>query len=248
MRASLPLGSGRHDHWILVTIALVIAALLLALAPRSAAAFAYLSYGWSFPDSSRITINWMMHEDPQTPIVAPSWAGWDILRRSLNDCGAPARINLETFPRDSGNTHSYSFTDEPTPGAYRYQIVPVNAEHGTTSISQLVCDGCNFGDFSVAVPDNSAPVIVGTLGDGGWAIGVSPCAGSCFEPVYFEGPFVNELRPYADGKTAVRLYGYIGCCSTEGPSMQVDRYVIAPCLDIVPVTRATWGRVKAIYR
>ena len=59
---------------------------------------------------------------------------------------------------------------------------------------------------------------------------------------------VDALRPYADGKTVVRFYGYIACCSVEGPELIVDRYEIGSCDAVVPVRRATWGTLKTHYR
>jgi len=221
---------------------------LLGLAPRVAGAYASLRCVWSFPDTAHVTISWTMAEDPQMPI-GPPFAGWDVQRSSTADCGSPVTINPEMFPRDSGNTRTYVFTDEPPPGVYRYRIVPVNAQRGMALISPYICDNCHHGTFDISVPDLAAPVCVGTIGDDGWTLMVQACPGTCYYSGLIDGINITPaLRPYADGSTVIRLYGYASCCTIEGPVVIWDHFEVGRCLDVVPVKQATWGSLKTLYR
>ncbi len=197
-----------------------------------------------------LSFSWTFYEDPQNPVAHPEWVGYDVMRRSLAQCGSPVRLNASPYPRVPGVTHGYTYTEPPpAPGTtFEYRVVLVDANRQPVTLDPVSCDFCGSASVNWAsCPEFSAPLTQGTLEDLGWALIVQPCGDGCYQSFYFSGPRAVELRPYAGTGTALRLYGSAVCGTVEGCAIDIDHYDLAPC-GPTPVLRASWGRVKAIYR
>ena len=194
------------------------------------------------PDSSYVI--WTTYDVNSDPYAYPDWAGYDVMRRTLPGCDPEVRVNEEIIPRQVGMTHTRYFGDAAPSGTlYEYRVVPVNTDHQLVFIGGGFCSPCNA---FVTCPPLSTPVTVGTLTDFGWALFINPCA--CYPGAYFEGPYANELRPYAGTNTAFRFFGSLGCGTVEGCSLGIDHWELAPGCGIVPTAKRSWGSLKTIYR
>ena len=130
-------------------------------------------------DSSHISFHWTFWEDPRP--IGPEWVGYDVLRRSVAECGPLLRVNDDPFPHVPGAGDSYTYTEvPPTPRTtYEYQVVFVDTKHQQVSRPPLSCDiPCIDRDWA-SCPQYSAPLTEGTLEDWGWALFVHACA--CFQ-------------------------------------------------------------------
>src|SRR5882672_10075313 len=87
-------------------------ACLIALWPAVARAGA-LNASASCADSSHITFAWSFYEDPSNPTGRPEWVGYDVLRRSLTECGPFMRVNAAPYPRTLGASESFTYTEAP---------------------------------------------------------------------------------------------------------------------------------------
>src|SRR5262249_8706017 len=193
-----------------------------------------------------VAVRWTFYEDPAHPTGHPEWVGYDVLRRSLSDCGDFVRVNAEPFARTPGQTESFAYSEVPpaTGTTFQYRVVLVDASRQQLAIIPA-CDLCAPNAW-VSCPELSAPIAQGTLRDQGWALFIQPCAG-CYQSFYISGSRVDELRPYAVAGTVLKFYGRTTCGTVEGCALDLDHYEIAPC-GPTPVALRTWGRVKAIYR
>jgi len=199
---------------------------------------------------SGITFRWDFYEDPNFPTGShPEWFGYDVQRRAISPCSRFVRVNAQPYARTPGVTETFTYTEAPpTSGrTYEYRVVLVDANRQEIPAAQVTCE-CYARNGWASCPEFSAPLTQGTLTDWGWALFVQPCAGSCYDSFYFEGPITDQLRPYAGTGVSVRLYGSGFCGSVEGCAMNVAYYDFAsPCGPTVAL-RSSWGRVKAIYR
>ncbi len=211
-------------------------------------------YGWlsssaSCEDSVRVTLRWTYYYSPSDPYES-EWVGYDVYRRSIDPCSDYVRVNDEPFPRTVGATHSHTFVDEPpaTRQMFQYRIVSVDKNRNQTGVPPWECDPCERSVWA-SCPEFSAPVTHGTLEDGGWALRLTPCPGSCYQSAYVsDGLFMSELRALAGTGTAVEFFGAIGCLSVEGCSVGIEHYEVVDCDVITPVKRASWGSLKLHYR
>jgi hypothetical protein len=213
---------------------------------RACAGFVSASAGCS---GDSLSFRWTFSEDPQFPTGHPEWVGYDVLRRSLAECGPFVRVNAEPFPRVLGATESFTYREAaPAPmTTFEYRLAYVDANRQPVVLGVSACDDCAFALAWASCPQYSAPLTQGTLGDWGWALYVQPTTGTCYESFYFDDPrAVEELRPYAGTGTTIRLFGEGFCGTVEGCGMRVDHYeaVEGP----TPVHRSTWGHLKVIYR
>ena len=198
-----------------------------------------------------ISFSWTFYEDPTHPTGHPEWVGYDVTRRSLPQCGGPVVVTAAPFARVPGITQSFTYTEwPPTPGTtFEYRVVLVDANRQPVYLDPASCDLCGSASVNWAsCPEFSAPLTQGTLLDLGWALLVQPCADGCYQSFYFSGARAAELRPYAGTGTVLRLFGSAVCGTVEGCAINIDHYDIASCGGPTPVHRASWGRVKAIYR
>ena len=197
-----------------------------------------------------------MLEPPSLPPLPPEWVGYDLYRRTFPGCEWPGeRINAEIIPRPPENVHEVTYVDTPpgAAGTHQYTVLFVDAER--RSIRVPSCYDCGldyegrYGAMNFAsCPPGEAPVTIGRIVDWGWALYVHPCQDGCWPGGYFQGePWETELRPFAGTLAMFRFYGGIFCCSVEGPSIGIQRYEPAQC-GPTPVARASWGRLKTIYR
>ena len=220
---------------------------LLSLAGHSLAGV--LSSSASCTDGSNASVQWTFVEDPKHPVDRPDWVGYDLLRRSLSECGPPVRVNDTPFPRVVGTTHGHTFT-EPAPSAgteFEYQIILVDANRQQVSLNGVECD-CGGRVSFTSCPELSAPITQGTIEDWGWTLFVSPCGGAgCYGGFYLEGTWPQELRQYAGTNTVVRFFGRAICGTVEGCALTVDHYELGDC-SVTPGAAVSWGRVKTIYR
>ena len=198
-------------------------------------------------DSSHVTVHWTWYEDPQRPTGHPEWLGYDVLRRSLADCGSFVRVNAEPFVRIPGANQSYAYTEAPPAShtTFKYRVIPVDANRQEVSLGAS-CDLC-AEDGWASCPDFSAPLTQGTLLDLGWALVVEPCVDGCHDSFYFSDPRASELRPYAGTDIALRFYGRAACGGVEGCSLEIDHYDLMPC-GSTPTVRESWGHTKSVYR
>lgn len=192
-----------------------------------------------------VTFTWNFVHAGADSAGPPAWTGWDVMRRRVGPaCDAWVRVTAQPIPRGAGSQQRVH--SEPAPGqqtTYEYKAVPVDAARQPVELVQCVpCVGFDW----VSCPGLSAALTVGTLTDWGWALAVQPCVGSCYEPFYFEGAMVAQLRPYVGTGTVLRLYGLARCGTVEGCSMIVTGYDIGGCAP-TPVSGVSWGRIKSMY-
>ncbi len=228
---------------------------LVILASLSAPARAGLLSTYATCDGSdNITVQWSFYEDPQNPVGHPEWVGYDVLRRSLDPCEPWTRVTATPYLRTPGISESFTYV-EAAPAAqtaYEYQVILVDAGRNPLLFPITECD-CWNGSFAwVSCPLFSAPLTQGTLTDGGWALYVNPCPGSCYSACYLEGPLApsleQELRSYLGTGTVLRFYGTLACGGVEGCGLRLNHFDVAPCGSVVPATRSTWGQIKVLYR
>lgn len=205
----------------------------------------------SCANGSQVSLEWTFAET-ETPVAYPEWIGYDVYRRPLPGCGPFVRVNAQPFPRMFGTTHSHSLSETPPEPArtYEYRVAPVDASRNEVQLvdGRFSCSPC-IRNVWTNCPELSAPMIQGTLVDFIWTLGVSPCAGSCYPSVYLENwSEFKGLAALAGTDTVVHFYGRINCETVEGCGMTVERYEVAPCRGTTPVVRATWGRLKTLYR
>lgn len=228
-------------------LACAVAASLLLLSPDvGAQTSGYLSASATC-DGGQNRFRWSYYDNPENPTQHPEWVGYDVLRRSLADCGEFVRVNAEPFPRLPGVLHGHTFAEVPPVAnvTYHYRVILVDANRNEVSLGSD-CD-CGGNEGWAGCPET--PLTHGTLEDWGWALNVLPCPDGCYWYFYIDGyqALFEELRPYAGTGTTIRFYGEEMCGDTEGCSMQVSRYEIADC-GPVQVEESTWGRAKVIWR
>jgi hypothetical protein len=194
-------------------------------------------------DGNSITFTWTFTEHSGLPTGHPEWVGYDVYRRTVDDCGAFVRVNDSPYPRTQ-QSHGHTLTEVPPSRAttYEYRLTFVDADRQEVDLG-YDCYECARSSWA-SCPQLSAAVTHGTLEDHG-LLYVMPCG--CYTIGYIEGSAAEQLRQYAGTDQAVRIYGYINCGQTEGCAIFVDHYELAPCL-ATPARRASWGEVKAIYR
>lgn len=224
----------------------IVSVALLASGTAGAQGYNLSAYSYA-PGPDSLYVIWTTYEPPG-PDQYPAWVGYDVLRRAAGqgECDWPSfvRVNDEIIPREVGQTHTRYFGEvAPSSGIlYEYWVQPVDANHQPVYPCCGFCAPCNVFASS---PASSAPVAVGVLEDWGWALYVNPCPGTCPGGYFEQGP-IDELRPYAGTGTAFRFFGTIGCGTTEGCVLTVDRYEITTC--VTPTATQSWGRLKTIYR
>ncbi len=194
-------------------------------------------------ENNTITVSWSFYELPGYPTGHPEWTGYDVLRRSVNECGDFVRVNPEPFTRVPGESQSFTYVDMPSSleKTYEYRVVLIDANR--QQLDPFMLCGICAQEAYVTCPPNSAPLTHGTLEDWVFALNVLPCAGSCYPSVYFEG-VPTDLRRYVGTDTAVRFYGQAGCGTVEGCRMVIDHYEITPCDVSTPTCAASWGHFK----
>src|SRR5262245_5210286 len=215
----------------------------------SPASAGWLGVSATCTDEANFTLRWTWYEsDP--PANVPPWVGYDVLRRSLTDCGPFVRVNDTPFPRTVGATHTNTFV-EAAPSeetTFQYQVIYVDANRQPLSFGFPDREPGYYEVAWVSCPNLSAPVTEGTLNDLGWALEVVPCPRTCYESFYFDDPdMVAELRPLAGTGRSVRLFGQPYCGTVEGCGIDVASYEVSDCIT-TPIRSATWGQLKLLYR
>lgn len=183
------------------------------------------------------------------PTERPEWVGFDVRRRTVANCGAWVRVNAEPFPRTPGKSETYNLVDvAPVTGTLlEYQVLAVDAERNEVPLGPE-CDFWCSPSAWVSCPDQSAPLTHGTIDDDmGWALLIVPCASTCYGGFYYDGPLVEELRPYVRTGVEIRFFGGGYCGTVEGCGMNIERYELAPC-NPVPTRPQSWARLKGSYR
>jgi hypothetical protein len=238
-----------HPNRALIFVLVVLATLALLPAPASSDLLVRAG-----GDGERITVGWSWYEYAGCPTGDPAWTGYDLYRRSAEDCGAWVRVNPEPFHRTMGVSESFTFVDTPpAPQAYEYEVMlvkddrtqapyPDYRECGFWCCTQRAFAGC---------PVASVPVAHGLLVDWGWTLAVERCSGTCFTSAYLVADgahrqILEAMVPYIGSE--VRIYGTVGCGSIEGCSIGVSRFDVVPCSEVTEAGHTSWGRVKTIYR
>ncbi len=240
----------RISHPVLAALlaaACVIAALVL-VAPRAHGGYLYGHATHS--DAATVHYSFTFTEVSGFPSGHPEWVGFDVYRRAIQECLPSVRVNAEPFPRALNQSHSYALDDVPPDAAtlYEYRVELVDAQRNPVSVQSWECDPCASQAWA-AVPDQSAPVAIGTLIDGGWTLILNPCSGTCFTALNLEnGCCIDELRQYAGTSAIVRLFGQAGCGSIDGCSIAVDHWDLGACVTPIPTIPMTWGTLKLRYR
>ena len=93
-------------------------------------------------DGSHISFNWSWYEDPGSPTGHSEWVGYDVLRRSLTDCGPFVRVNATPYPRTPGASEAFTFTEVPpaTGTTYNYEVILVDASRQQLFLDPVACD------------------------------------------------------------------------------------------------------------
>ena len=227
---------------------LAAAIVLLLASPASTLAGSFESSAET-ASPTQIAVRWTFTEDPAAIVAHPEWVGYDVCRRPVADCGAWVRLNDAPFPRVVGQTHGGSLLDTPpaTSTMYTYRVFPVDAQHAPVALLYPDCDPPCSPPVFASCPDLSAPTIVGTVSDWGWAVFLTPCANGCWSSCYVNGPLAGPLRPYIGTGQVVCVFGRMACGTTEGCSLTPDHFELGEC-GATPVQRGSWGRLKSHYR
>lgn len=244
----IPHGRGADPEAVMARPALLAVVSVTVLTAGTAGAQGYTLSAYPYAaDPESLYVIWTTSEPPG-PDPYPAWVGYDVLRRAAGqgECEWAnfVRVNDTIIPREVGQTHTRSFGERApsTATLYEYRVLPVDANRQPAYPCCGFCAPCNV---FVSSPASSAPIAVGVIEDWGWALYVNPCPGTCPGGYFEQGP-VDELRPYAGTGTAFRLFGTIGCGTTEGCALNVDRWEITSC--VTPTVPRTWGALKTIYR
>src|SRR5262245_4185656 len=95
--------------------------LALLLLPSLASAQTYLNVS-AQSTASNVHVSWSLQEGSH-PGGYPAWTGFDVLRRSVGECGPYATVNAQPFPRQASN----DYFEVPPPGKmYEYRVVFVD--------------------------------------------------------------------------------------------------------------------------
>ena len=201
----------------------------------------------AFCNDGKVSFTWHFGDSPTYPTGQPEWVGWDVLRRAVGDsCWPLVRVNDQPFPRIPGS-HEYTFTETPPSRRtlYEYEAVPVNMNRQPLTIS--FCWPCSRTGWA-SCPNGVAPLTIGTLWDGGWALYILPCSQSCYESFYIEGPLVQELRQYAGTNTVLSFRGTASCGLVEGCRINITGYTVATPCGATAARPMSWSQIKTIYR
>ena len=219
----------------------------LFVAGVSAAGVLWVSAGSA--SVTQVLVSWTFSDDPQQLAGHPEWVGYDIYRRAAATCGDWVRVNPDPFPRLAGQTHGGSFLDSPPvlSSSYQYDVRPVDATRAPVAMGFPDCEPPCPPPAYAACPDLSAPLVVGTVTDLGWAVMLTPCATGCWGLFYVENPAAGRLRPYADSGQALRVYGLPFCGTVEGCGLALDRFEPGAC-GVTSLRGVSWGRLKSHYR
>ena len=224
----------------------------IALAAGAAHAAGDLNATANANASNQIVFEWEWYEfDPSDPVDRPDWVGYDLYRRDPAQCSPWVRLNETILPRQPGVSHGGTFVDTPPAPlvTWEYKLILVDSQRN--EISLVWPQGCEPPCAPHAwesIPKLAGPVTVGTVTmDLGWAVVISPCPEGCWYGFVVSEPGASELRPYLGTGRAFRFYGDENFGTFEGSYLYVDHYEGAAC-GPTPVTRSSWGRVKARYR
>lgn len=199
------------------------------------------------PTTIRLDFGWW--EDASDPTGHPEWVAFDLHRRASATCGAWTRINPDPFPRTPGVSQSLTFVDAtPVPATmYEYAVHLVDASRNDVLFGPPECGSPCAPPAFGCCPEFSAPLVVGTVIDWGWAVFIQPCANGCWPAGYVNGPLDASLRPYIGTGQVVAIYGSTTCGTMEGCSIVPEHFTFTDC-GPTPSRRATWGKLKTIYR
>jgi hypothetical protein len=177
------------------------------------------------------------------------WAGWVIDRSSLGVCEPTARVvGPEAFP--SGQA-SFSFVDgTAVPGqAYRYRMVPVDAQGAT-----LHWDHPDYDYFfppAYLMIDrttcDNALAVRGRLIDSGWTTRIERCEGQCWE--WLDSiDLPDELMPLIGTDVVVELWGTLLDDFEGAYLVDVTSWAVRPDCGVVATETTTWSEIKARFR
>lgn len=223
-------------------------AVALAALPGPVLASGYLTTTATSGAGTTASVHWEWSQIPDSPADPAAWVGYDVLRRPAAPCGEFVRITPTPVLRMPGVSEAFTIQDAlPASAAlYQYRVVPVDAQRNALTLGWQVCDQCVWNAW-VSGPDLSAPIVVGTLLDMGWALQVQPCGDGCYPLGYVDREWATTLRPYAGTGTVLAIYGTATCGTVEGCAFVVD-HVAATACTVTPARASTWGRLKAAYR
>lgn len=232
------------------TLAAIALLLAFALAPAAARAGDLNSFA-TCTGPGQVSLTWEFWEYPGGAAGRPEWVGYDMMRRSVADCGEWVRLNPEIVPRVVGQTHGGVFVDASagTAVTWEYRVVPVDAAHQPVIMLSPDCEPPCVPLSWASCPEASAPIVVGRViefGSPGGFLFIEPCAGSCWGNFYVTGALLESVRPYAGTGTVLRLFGVGVCGSVEGCSVEVQSFELSNCA-ITPAPSSSWGRLKLRY-
>lgn len=235
---------------LLRTDVLKIAPLLLLLAAVPARAGDLNAYA-TCTGPGEVSLTWEFWEYPGGAVGRPEWVGYDMMRRSVADCGDWVRLNPEIVPRIVGQTHGGVFVDASAGSSvtWEYRVVPVDAAHQPVIMLSPDCEPPCVPLSWASCPEASAPIALGRVTDHGQPGGfifIEPCAGSCWGSFYLGGPLLESVRPYAGTGTVLRFFGVAGCGSVEGCALEVQAFEVSNC-SITTAPTPSWGQLKLRY-
>ena len=232
-------------HFTRVLVAGLTATLLLLSGTAATAVFSL--YITTTVGGSAVTID-LSFTDPGD---APEFAGFDIQRRSIMQCGSEIIVNDTVLPRSTGQriTHQIIDDDLTLNTQYEYVVLFIDAARQPLAVCDLWdCEEILFDgseDQTYALYGNQALISHGTLvAYESFAWVLQPCPGTCS----FGGLIVTELdlQPYFDSGEPVLILGNIDPeCSVEG--FLVYATLASPQECNVAKSRRSWGELKAIY-
>lgn len=238
----------------LCTLALFgLALLLLGTVPAYAASG--LTEFEAHCSDSGIVIHFTYVEDPLAPTGHPEWTQFALRRGSsfepLPTClGGYGQGTLAYIPR-TGTTQSYTYVHVPeswnATDYFDFSVAPLTAQY--QEIYGL------FGGYDRSgCPLETAPAVMGTLEDLGWALRTVPCpAYGCGGLALIKEPWASQLRPYAGTGQAFLFYGEVNCGTSweGGVACNISIHHVEP-IDCpappVPTRRGSWGQLKTMYR
>lgn len=249
MSRRLPLFTTR-----LLAFAVLALSLGFARTPVASAASGITEFEAHCSDSG-IVVHFTYVEDPLQPTGHPEWTQFALHAGStfqtLPECLDFYGVTTLAYIPRTGATQSYTYVYHPeswnVTDYFDFSVEPVTATF--QSIYGL------FGAYDRSgCPLETAPAVMGTIEDLGWAVITVPCLGyGCGGLALVKEPWASQLRPYAGTGQAMLLYGEVNCSPIPeagvGCNITLQHFELIDCPTLpVPARRSSWGQLKVMYR
>lgn len=204
---------------------------------------------------SGIVVHFTYVEDPLQPTGHPEWTQFALhvgsTFQTLPECLDGYGVGTLAYIPRTGATQSYTHVYHPAPwnvtDYFDFTVEPVTATY--QSIYGL------FGAYDRSgCPLETAPAVMGTIEDLGWAVITKSCPWyGCGGLALVKEPWASQLRPYAGTGQAMLLYGEVNCSpileAGVGCNITLQHFELIDCPTLpVPARKSSWGQLKVMHR